>query len=256
MRRTEKGARLTSNSKKKLKKISEVFKTFQKATLAYLGFAALCILGLFIYQFFDPALSRSRENKRHIKNITEQLNTLTNQVNALINQVTLIITYIDTLILNPTSIFGLVSDIGTGQVLSAVPQQITNDGSGPLTQNIDGLYNSTSMCVGGYKMEINDTVIVKVEVTGISTGLLSLSMQAVLCDFSPMFGQGLHGQLNFVAALNQTYEGSIFFTWTNEIEDAGGVTLLMLTSGGSTFNVSYVQYLITRQRTLPPLALI
>lgn len=45
------------------------------AALALLAFCFLCIIGLFIYQFLDPALDRSKENHQKIREIMNEMNT-------------------------------------------------------------------------------------------------------------------------------------------------------------------------------------
>lgn len=229
------------------------------------GFLVICLGCLFLYQFLDPALSRSFRNKQDIKDINELISAIQTQLSALASQVSGLIiqivnntarilvieTFLQSVTENKIAVFSFVTEENTGQTLTPTFQKLRNDGSGSLSSNADYLYNTTTECVIGPGIEINDTILVKVEISGETSGLMTMKFKAILCDGSPMFGQNQHGELSFGDTVNQTVSEDVFVMWTDEIETAGGITFNVSTSIG-TFDIRYVQYLVFRHRLLGP----
>lgn len=190
--------------------------------------------------------------KTRVHTLEENVTLLSEQVEnvtviADMNQV-----FIDAIIANPPTIMRNAQYVNDSMVITATPVQIPNDGNGNATDdNIDEVYNTTSYCVQGPSIEVDDQMIVQVEISGIPSGLFSMRVIAVYCDgFGFIPGEYAHGSIDLAAGVNQTYPTFFNFKWTQEMEDNGGVTFLAATSAGITFNFTEMNYLVIRYRQI------
>jgi len=190
-----------------------------------------------------------------ITTINSEISDLNANVNVLDNEVSGITNYIHNITTNPVSVFAQVQEVVNGTIITNAFTKLQNDASGPLsTSNYPDVYDSTTFCINGPAININDSVIIKVEITGLPSTLLALTIVALKCDGSTFEGQSPHGELDFVSGINQTYATDFFYTYTNELASAGGVALYLKTSEpGYTFTLTQLSYLIVRQHPLPEL---
>lgn len=198
-----------------------------------------CIIGLFAYQFYDPALTRSRENKRCCNNNSKEIDSI--QV------------LIDNIITNPPALFERAEDIDANFNMSTVATQITNDGSGSATTpQIDLLYNTSTSCVIGPGIHVDDTVIIKLEATGVPPFILTMRTQIIFCNGTLIPFQGNHAQFTLLPGTLQTYTTDFSFTYTQDMIDAGGVAIYGTTS--ETYLIEFTNFLIFRYRPLTNIA--
>lgn len=212
------------------------------AVLALLG-----VLGLFIYQFLDPALSRSRANRRCCHNNSKVIDALQAQVDVLD-------ALVFNIIHNPPALFERAEDATADFNITTGVVQIVNDGSGSATTSGIGLvYNTTTSCVGGPGIQVNDTVIIKLEATGVPPFILTMRTQIFFCNGSLIPFQGSHAEFTLLAGTEQTYTTDFSFTYTQDMVDAGGVAIYGTAS--ETYLIEFTNFLIFRYRPLTNIVL-
>jgi len=162
--------------------------------------------------------------------------------------------FIDHLIADQPTIFRrAVSSTGLAFQVNDTFRVLPNNAMGTLTDlNIGEVYNGTTFCVIGTGIQVGDNIIIKAEVSGTPSAIMSVSGELVFCDDQGnVTDQFPHGEVQFQSGSIQTYADDFSFTFTQEMLNHGGVTLVMRnTLAGQTFLVDIINYLIIRHRSL------
>lgn len=202
------------------------------------------ILGIFVYQFLDPALARSRTNKNDITSLNQDLQETNNIVNSHS-------TFIDNTVNDPPVIFTVVANDSAGVLITENVTTLDNKAESENTySNSALLYDATTSCIIGPGIKVNDTLVIKIELVGTSSTLLTVQTQLVHCNLSAIENQANRGGVGLATGSEQSYITDFFLQVTQDIIDGGGLALNASSSSGTSFNLTHLHYLIFRHRPL------
>jgi hypothetical protein len=165
---------------------------------------------------------------------------------------------LEEIVTDPPALFRRAADDDDSHNITTTPVKVMNDGTANITSpELSLLYNISTSCVIGPSINVGDTIILKIEITGFVTSLLSLSTQLRYCDGTTIPFQGTHSDFSFSSSTLVTYVTDFSFTYSEEMSNQGGVGVWAeSTTIGGTFLINQTNFLIFRYRpTLLPTSL-
>jgi hypothetical protein len=220
----------------------------------------ILVVYILLFVFVWPVINTSSDNEDDINSLKSALNSLTAIVSSHTTSIAEIIldlifindTVID-IINNPPAEFAFIAS-DHGLIIEAnetLQKLIITVNDGVSASVYESFYNDSSNCFNGSVYDVNDTVIIKSEVTGTPLDTISsLVMQITTCNGSLIDGQHLQASIALATGTNQTWATDFFYKYTQEIADAGGTALWFGTTGGFSFDVYDVHYLAFRYRRI------